>query len=78
VIPRAPCVFTITYCIFKVEIDPHSESHRRLLHPFHIDQDFLFEASEEELNKAGLLGDGNSLSLFVRLCHTYHLACRRV
>ena len=58
-----------THCVLTVEMDTPSESYRRLIHLFHTDQHYPFEAfpfTEEELNKAGLLGDDESLRLFAR------------
>ena len=37
-----------------------------------------FPFTDEELNAAGLLGEGESLTHFARLPHTYHLPCRRL
>ena len=56
-----------------------SESYRLFPRLFHL-LAFSLDAlpfTNDELDKAGLRGQGESLSHFVRLSHTYHLPCRR-
>ena len=60
-------------------MDSASECYRLFPRSSHLPAFSLgaFSSTNEELDVAGLLGEGESLSRFARLSHTYHLPCRR-